>query len=480
MSEELSRELSRELASNFGLSEKELIEQIQGVTTNGIINAAVAETESDYPVLFFSHGFGSPSEFNTINAEELASQGYVVVSMNHTYDSLLTVFPDGRTVGQSPIFNTQDEAKFIELAKQSVGIRAEDAQFVLDELEEINAGDDPLGLLNGKLDLDNVGFLGYSLGGATAAETLLQDERFKAGINLDGGLFLNGVNESLSQPFMFMNNENFVGEISELQQSFFDNLQNDGYQLKIKETNHQSFIDLPLVLTELKDAGINLGELDNLIAPIQPERATTIINDYTVAFFDKYLKNEDSPLLEAETSPYSEVTFEFNEAGIPTTPEPVFGTVGNDAIEVEGNKKIIFAGKGDDLIDASTSNKGDNRIYAGEGDDILVLGTESRLFGEAGNDRFFAASGGGNVITGGEGADQFWIAVAETPDAANTITDFTIGEDVIGIAGLGISFADVNITQQEDNTLIAVGGVNLGILQGINASSLSVDNFAIV
>jgi D-alanyl-D-alanine carboxypeptidase len=159
-------------------------------------------------------------------------------------------------------------------------------------------------------------------------------------------------------------------------------------------------------------------------------------------------------------------------------PESIFGTVDRDVIEIEGSNKIVFAGEGDDLIDASVSSKGSNRIYVGGGDDTLILGADSRLFGEQGNDRFFATSGGDNIITGGEGADKFWIAVAEIPDAANTITDFTIGEDVIGIAGLGISFADISITGQENNTLIAVDGIDLGILQGINANSLTVDNFA--
>lgn len=481
-----SEELSRELAGDFGLSEEEFIELNQQISTNSIINAPVAETESDYPVLLFSHGFGVTSEFNTINAEELASQGYVVVSMNHTYDSSLTVFPDGRIVGQSPVFNVQDEAKFLELARESVEVRAEDAQFVLDELEDINTGE---GLLSGKLDLDKVGFLGYSLGGATAAETLLQDRRFKAGINLDGSLLINSVDESLSQPFMFMNSEVFgidtpsdplSKELKEIRESFIDNMQNDGYQLTIDDTNHQSFSDVPIFLNQLKDAGLDLGELENFIAPIEPERATTIINDYTVAFFDKYLNNEDSPLLEANNSSYPEVTFEFRDPDISTTPEPIFGTVDNDVIEVEDNNKIVFAGKRDDLIDTSTSSKGDNRIYAGEGDDILILGGKSRIFGEQGNDIFFATSAGDNIITGGKGADEFWIAVAETPDAANTITDFTNGEDVIGIAGLEIGFADINITQQEDNTSIAVDGINLVILQEINSNSLTVDNFAIV
>ncbi|MGF1674211.1 MAG: hypothetical protein ACFCUV_11080, partial [Rivularia sp. (in: cyanobacteria)] len=87
-------------------------------------------------------------------------------------------------------------------------------------------------------------------------------------------------------------------------------------------------------------------------------------------------------------------------------------------------------------------------------------------------------SGGDNIITGGAGADQFWIATAEIPDAANIITDFTLGEDVLGIAGLGIGFDDLSITQQDDNTLIAVNGSDLAILQGIGATSLNADNFA--
>ena len=108
----------------------------------------------------------------------------------------------------------------------------------------------------------------------------------------------------------------------------------------------------------------------------------------------------------------------------------------------------------------------------------MILGNGDRLVGGAGNDKFFATSGGDNILTGGAGADQFWIATAETPDAANIITDFTSGEDVLGIAGLGIGFDDLSITQQEDNTLIAANNSELAILQGIGADSLIADNFA--
>ena len=141
---------------------------------------------------------------------------------------------------------------------------------------------------------------------------------------------------------------------------------------------------------------------------------------------------------------------------------------------------MIFGGDSDDLIDASIGSTGSNRIYAGSGDDTLILGSSDRIIGGAGDDKFFAMSGGDNIITGGAGADQFWIATAEIPDTANIITEFTSGEDVLGIAGLGIGFDDLSISQQEDNTLIAVNGSDLAILQGIGADSLVVNNFVFV
>ncbi len=168
-----------------------------------------------------------------------------------------------------------------------------------------------------------------------------------------------------------------------------------------------------------------------------------------------------------------------------TDVEPVFGSLEADVIEVSGSNQLIFAGTEDDLIDAIDS-EGDNRIYGSSGDDTFILGTGDprsgsrgdRLVGAEGSDRFFVTSGGNNTITGGEGTDQFWIAVAEIPESANIITDFTLDEDVLGIAGLGIGFDDLSLTQDGDNTLIAANGSDLATLLGVESESLSADNFA--
>ena len=133
--------------------------------------------------------------------------------------------------------------------------------------------------------------------------------------------------------------------------------------------------------------------------------------------------------------------------------EPLFGSLEGDTLEVIGSNQLIFAGDSDDLIDAALGSEGNNRIYAGGGDDTLILGEGDRAVGGEGDDRFFVTSGGNNTITGGAGADQFWLASGEFPETANIITDFTSGEDVLGVAGLGIGFADVNIIQQGDDVL---------------------------
>ena len=109
----------------------------------------------------------------------------------------------------------------------------------------------------------------------------------------------------------------------------------------------------------------------------------------------------------------------------------------------------------------------------------MILGSDDRIVGDGGDDRFFAGTGGGNAIAGGDGADRFWIAVAQYPDSVNTITDFEQGIDVLGISGLDLEFDDLTLLQSPDGALIKVGSEALAILPGIEASSLSAADFTI-
>ncbi|MEM7760362.1 MAG: alkaline phosphatase [Cyanobacteria bacterium P01_A01_bin.40] len=160
--------------------------------------------------------------------------------------------------------------------------------------------------------------------------------------------------------------------------------------------------------------------------------------------------------------------------------EPLFGTTDADLIELEGSNQLVFAGEGDDLVDAAIAGEGNNRIYLDDGDDVAILGTGDRLVGADGADRFFVSNGGENTITGGGDADQFWLANAQISESLNTVTDFESGVDVIGIAGLDTTFESLSITDSEDGALIGVGESELAILQGVDATTLNVDDFVFI
>ena len=71
--------------------------------------------------------------------------------------------------------------------------------------------------------------------------------------------------------------------------------------------------------------------------------------------------------------------------------------------------------------------------------------------------------------------------VSHTPnDEYILILNADAEENDIGIAGLGINFEAINITQQGDNALITINSIDLAILQDINIATLSSDDFVFI
>ena len=144
-----------------------------------------------------------------------------------------------------------------------------------------------------------------------------------------------------------------------------------------------------------------------------------------------------------------------------------------------GEKNSLFTGDRDDLIDLYTEEY--DVAYGGSGSDVFILGKEDRVFGGEESDRLYVLAGGDNTITGGAGTDQFWIAVGQYPESTNTITDFTEGEDVIGMAGLGIGYDDLSITSTDAGALIAAEGRDLAIVSNVAVDLLATEtNFAFI
>lgn len=141
---------------------------------------------------------------------------------------------------------------------------------------------------------------------------------------------------------------------------------------------------------------------------------------------------------------------------------------GDDIISVSKGDRV-FGGAGNDVFDA-TDAMGGNRMSGGDGDDIFFLGKQDRALGGNDLDKFFVQSGGDNLIAGGEGADQFWIVSGELPEDANTVLDFEVGTDVIGILGsesLGISADTLELKEIDGNTDIFFNNQKLAEINGV-------------
>jgi uncharacterized repeat protein (TIGR01451 family) len=147
---------------------------------------------------------------------------------------------------------------------------------------------------------------------------------------------------------------------------------------------------------------------------------------------------------------------------------------GADTIFVSQNDRV-FGSAGNDTFDA-TDGRGGNRMSGGAGDDVFFLGKGDRALGGDGNDKFYVQTGGDNLLSGGGGNDQFWIVNGEVPSGSNTVLDFQIGTDVIGISGaasLGISATTLKLNQVGADTSIIFGSQTLATLSGIQATDLN-------
>ncbi|MHC5934806.1 phytase [Nostoc sp.] len=154
----------------------------------------------------------------------------------------------------------------------------------------------------------------------------------------------------------------------------------------------------------------------------------------------------------------------------------LFGAAGDDTLTViEGSRQSLFGGSGNDTLSSGGSN---NRLYGGSGDDKLFSNVNDSLFGGDGDDLLFASQQGSNRLSGGAGADQFWIANASLPASENIVTDFAIGIDKIGLGGVGVTqFSGLTLLQQGGNTIVKTGNTELVSLLLITSTSLTANDF---
>ncbi len=161
-------------------------------------------------------------------------------------------------------------------------------------------------------------------------------------------------------------------------------------------------------------------------------------------------------------------------ASVGTGNNSLDGGKGDDNL-LAGFNDQLSGGDGDDILNASFGS-GNNSLDGGKGDDILIAGFNDQLSGGDGDDLLFGGDGG-STMTGGNGDEQFWIVNGFAPSAAHTITDFELEIDRIGIRGLGITFQQLDLIQDGNDTRISIFNTDLAILSGIQASALNSSDF---
>ena len=268
----------------------------------------VALSDQSYPVILFSHGWNGFNAQNTSQALELASHGYVVIGIQHTYGAVITVFNDGTVAKNNPsALPAGAPTEEYESAAHILSDQwASDMGFTLDFMQLQN--DDPNSPFRALLDFDLVGVYGHSTGGGAAIQFCGTDTRCKSLLGMDPFMrpvSYEVIDGGVTQPSFFMFSQKWKDDVesrnNELFHKFYPNVQQPFGVISIDGTSHYDFADLPLLSPLAPQLGLK--------GPINGKRVTIIINDYLLSFFDMTLKGETTDIFDTQNQKYSEVKF---------------------------------------------------------------------------------------------------------------------------------------------------------------------------
>lgn len=285
--------------------------------THSVKDAAMAPGR--FPVVLYSPGAGDSRDWNVSLVEELASQGYVVVTIDHTGEAPATEFPDGRVVGNAPLVAAWNQAyqsgTTLAFFTKLMDARQADTDLVLDRLPSL-----PDRLSEG-MDLHRIGMFGHSAGGFTAANQMYVDPRIKAGVNMDGTMeytaMPDGTNLSqvaqhgLDRPLLLMGSSgreasNVHGEPSWA--SFWQHQSGWKADVTLNDSEHQSFTDAEALLPQLAGQ-VPASTLTYDNGKVDPHRAIAADRALVDSFFDRFLKGCDDHLLDGRGASQYPITF---------------------------------------------------------------------------------------------------------------------------------------------------------------------------
>jgi dienelactone hydrolase len=299
--------------------------------TSGHAGAPVARHQRPFPVVLYSPGAGDPRTWETTVVQDLASRGYVVVTIDHTYDSSEVEFPDGRVVNGllAQLFQAaQQPSDFQALAAKVFEVRVADIRFVLDQLAALDRGMNPdsegrrlpAGVADA-LDLRRTGMFGVSAGGLTAFQAMDEDSRIKAAVDIGGSIESPVIPDpiqlwpvaqhGLDRPFMFMGDPGTDHHQTPSWKTLWDNSKGWHVDLHLNGAKGEdSYKDaVPLIPQIARQLGLPDSFVTQAIGSLDLSRAVHTEETFVAAFFDRWLRGRDGHVLDAPSPGFPDVTF---------------------------------------------------------------------------------------------------------------------------------------------------------------------------
>lgn len=274
------------------------------VRTGATLNAALSSHLARYPVVLSLPGWNGVLGENTAFMQDLASRGFIVAGIGYSSPACAGVDGSAAVAATTDMdFSSQIAFEHtLGVAHQKIVRVAEAASHVLDRLEALDRAD-LTGRFSGRLDLNRIGVVGYSLGGAIAMQLCWRDERLKAAVNIDGWLFDAAPGGGIEQPLMIISDDSLAAPSADLSSAdplhrypailddtserrmFSEFAKHGGVLVTILGSRHADFSDTAY-LSRLA-----------LVEGRRPDGATirTAV-DYSAAFFGRILNGAQSPL----------------------------------------------------------------------------------------------------------------------------------------------------------------------------------------
>ncbi len=252
-----------------------------------------------FPLIVFSHGYLSYREGNSFLCIELASRGYVVIAVSHSYEALLTELDDGTLIPfenrikkwmyDVPVIKIPIQMSQLKKMKSDPKEKAE----AIDKWQKTSAPflnvrvrewekDTMAAVIYAKENYSDfidfslgIGVSGHSMGGAVAYALCQDYDDFKCGLNIDGALFGEHDGKVMKKPYLQINCRDNV----ELIYRGFVQKEAPAYRVIVEGMKHKGFSDLK-----------HAAPISFLVGKADADMAHEVVSMCYIEFFDTYLK----------------------------------------------------------------------------------------------------------------------------------------------------------------------------------------------